>query len=479
MKLVLFNQDLRINDNPALYEAVKQSNLDGKDIVAIYIFDKINNRLRGGASKWFLYNILSELQQNLQQKIGCNLSFFAGDSLQIIGKIINNLNINEIYFNNDFTPDGQKLNDKIINFATSNNIKIFSFDGNLLFKTGAILNGSGQYFKVFTPFWKKCLENEENIKKPLPAISLIKKNSLTIDSEIKLSELNLLSKISWHHKMQDLWQFKEEDILSNFAQFIANKIINYKNSRDFPGMESTSKLSPYLHFGVISVRYIFNEVRLYQKINNQLQNKDINHFLSEIGWREFSYNLLYNFPQLPSQNFNSKFDKFSWHKDDEILQKWQKGLTGYPIVDAGMRELWKTGWMHNRVRMIVGSFLVKDLLIDWRVGEEWFWDCLVDADMASNTASWQWIAGSGADAAPYFRIFNPTLQSKKFDPDGVYIRKWLPEISKLPNNLIHEPSKANIFELKDAEIDLGKDYPYPIVDHKKARDMAMMIYKTL
>ncbi len=448
---------------------------------AIYIFDEINKRSRGDASKWFLHHVLDELSKNLANKIGCQLNIFRGNSLEIIGKLLEDLKVSEIYFNQNFEPQARLLNEKIIKLAKEKNITIFVGEANLLFESGKILNSSNQYFKVFTPFWRKCLENESKIAKPLPILALknqnLAKNNLR--DSIKLADLNLLPKISWDKIMQKTWQFSEEQIWQDFNNFIAKKITNYKQARDFPGLEATSKLSPYLHFGVISVRQIFARVRSYQHQYHQLQNNNINHFLSEIGWREFSYNLLHNFPELPSKNFNQKFDKFPWYQNDEILQKWQKGLTGYPIVDAGMRELWATGWMHNRVRMIVGSFLVKDLLIDWRVGEKWFWDCLVDADMASNTASWQWIAGSGADAAPYFRIFNPTLQSLKFDPEGIYIRKWVPEIAKLPNNLIHEPSQANIFELQQAKIELGKTYPHPLVDHKKARDMAMMAYKSL
>ncbi len=336
-----------------------------------------------------------------------------------------------------------------------------------------MLNGSGFYFKVFTPFWKSCLARENEISAPLDIVKNNKKinehlSNYFLKESINIQDLISLPKTQWYNKMQKYWKFSENDILQQLDNFIKNKIDNYKKQRDFPAIEATSKLSPYLHFGAISTRYIFNKVRNFQKINNMLDNKDINHFLSEIG-EEFSYSLLYNFDNLLENNFNPKFNNFPWYENDEILKKWQKGLTGYPIVDAGMRELWNTGWMHNRVRMIVGSFLVKDLLINWREGEKWFWDCLVDADMASNISSWQWIAGSGADAAPYFRIFNPTLQSQKFDPDGSYIRKWVPELAKLPSKLIYEPSKANIFELKEANIELGKDYPLPIIDQKSKR----------
>lgn len=476
---------MRIHDNQALNAAITQSNIDGQTLCAIHILDEINKRAIGGASKWFLHKILEDLSKNLRQRFGCQLSLFKGDSLEVLEKIFTDLEISEIYVNNNFEPQSYNLIQKIAKLSEKNAVKFSLFEANLLFSPGEIVTGAGYYFKVFTPFWKKCLSHEVNISKDLKPISL---NKNIISDEVKqyftkeslsLDELKLLPKIAWNEKMQQYWKISESDALQQFDLFLKSKINNYKKSRDFPGLEATSTMSPFLHFGLISVRHIFNKVRLYQVHNNQLQNKDINHFLSEIGWREFSYNLLHNFPQLPQKNFNAKFDKFSWYENDDILQKWQKGQTGYPIVDAGMRQLYQTGWMHNRVRMIVGSFLVKDLLIDWRQGEKWFWDCLVDADMASNVASWQWIAGSGADAAPYFRIFNPTLQSQRFDPQGDYIRKWVPELSKLSNKLIHEPSTANMFELEEAGIKLGQDYPHPMVDHKKARDMAMMIYKSL
>jgi deoxyribodipyrimidine photo-lyase len=484
MKLVIIDQDLRIHDNPAIYYAIKQANIDNQDLIIIYILDEVNKRATGLAAKCFLHNLLKNLKIDIANKLSCSLFFYCGNSMEIINKIHNDINIKELFLNNSFEPKQNKLIEKISKYCFQENIKIHIKEANLLFASDAINNMSGSHFKVFTPFWRACLQKEEQISKPLPDIRLNNKISQKLlqyfnNYSHNIDNLKLIPQSNWHQKLLKYWVFKEDEILKNLENFIQLRITNYKKQRDFPAINATSKLSPYLHFGAISTRYIFNKVRNYQKIHNQIDNSDINHFLSEIGWREFSYNLLFNFKELPQKNFNAKFDKFPWYENKEILNKWQKGLTGYPIIDAGMRELWNTGWMHNRVRMIVGSFLVKDLLINWREGEKWFWDCLVDADIASNAASWQWISGSGADAAPYFRIFNPTLQSKKFDNDGNYIRKWLPELSKLSNKLIHEPSQANIFELKDANIELGKNYPAPIIDHKKARDMALMAFKSL
>ena len=248
----------------------------------------------------------------------------------------------------------------------------------------------------------------------------------------------------------------------------------YRDTRKeetFRARNNVSRLSPHIHFGEVSPHQVWYQSQQMESSSGRI--KDLEHFLSELGWREFSYNLLFHFPDLIGTNFQKKFDDFPWKDDSDLLERWQKGNTGYPIVDAGMRELWQTGYMHNRVRMVVGSFLVKNLLIDWREGERWFWDCLVDADLANNAASWQWVAGSGADAAPYFRIFNPVTQGTKFDKDGEYTRKFVPELEKLPNKFLFTPWEAPQNVLEEAGIELGKDYPYPIIDLKQSRARAL------
>ena len=260
--------------------------------------------------------------------------------------------------------------------------------------------------------------------------------------------------------------------------FLKNSISRYEDSRNIPSIAGTSKLSPHLAFGEISVRQIWHDVMQQKSIDRQ-HNDDLDRYLSEIGWREFSYYQLYHFPELPKKNFNPRFNHFQWDKPSAQLKAWKKGMTGYPLVDAGLRELWQTGYMHNRVRMVVASFLCKDLLIHWQEGAKWFWDTLLDADLASNSASWQWCAGCGADAAPFFRIFNPTTQSEKFDTEGLYIRRWIPELSKMPNKYIHKPHEAPYEVLQQAQVEIGKTYPKPIVDHKSARLEALERYKSL
>jgi len=475
ISLVLFNCDLRIIDNPAFFAALEgdKNSFEGKNnktILPIFILDEVNLRKIGGASRWFLHHGLESLKDELQKNYSLKLITKKGDSLKILSEIFAQKNIDKIYFNKQLEPLSIKLQNQIVKLSEKHKIASFYFKAQTLFDPSEIKNGGGDFYKVFTPFWNQCLKNSHKIEK---ALNAPKPQKLSFDDEIKNDDLDLLPKIKWYKNFEKIWQFNHKKLRQNFTNFLENKIDNYKQARDFPEIEGTSKLSPYLHFGMISAREIFNIAAQFPASVGQ------KHFLTELGWREFSHHLLYHFPELPSKNFRSKFDKFPWFYNKEILQKWQRGETGYPIVDAGMNELWQTGWMHNRVRMIVGSFLIKDLLIDWRIGEEWFWDCLLDADIANNASGWQWVAGSGCDAAPYFRIFNPTLQSERFDIDGNYIKKWLPQLKNLPKNLIHQPSKADEKTLKKFGVELGKNYPAPMLDHASARDMAMMIYKNL
>jgi deoxyribodipyrimidine photo-lyase len=271
--------------------------------------------------------------------------------------------------------------------------------------------------------------------------------------------------------MNASWTRGEDGAKKRLKGFLKETFQGYTNNRDRPDIDGTSRLSPYLAHGEISPHQIVEAL--------PSRGRDADKLRAEIGWREFSYHLLHHYPDLAHENFQHRFDKFPWRDDNKALRRWQRGLTGYPIVDAGMRQLWRTGWMHNRVRMICASFLIKHLLLDWRLGEEWFWDTLVDADPANNDASWQWVAGSGADAAPYFRVFNPILQGEKFDPEGAYVRNWIPEIAGLPNGYIHKPWEASPLELAAAGIALGKDYPAPIVDHQEARARALGAFQTL
>ena len=346
------------------------------------------------------------------------------------------------------------------------------YNSSLLFTPNEVLNNSGSFFKVYTPFWKNAL-NKLNLRDPLPVpkiksiyerkILSIKQS--TVDKESRIWEKKILS----HFKPGEV---NAREILSQ----ISTKLNGYSKNRDFPIQNNTSQLSPYLARGELSVNEIFFSVKRNKK---KVDIDDYIKFTSQLGWREFSYNILYNFPKLPNTNFISKFNNFPWLKNSKYLSSWKKGATGYPIVDAGMRELRATGYMHNRLRMITASFLIKNLNISWVDGAKWFWDNLFDADIANNSSGWQWVAGCGTDAAPYFRIFNPTLQSVRFDKDGEYIRKWVPELRDLPNKLIHSPWELTEMELLSFNIKLGKDYPYPIVDHKTTREEALINYKKM
>ncbi len=484
--LIILDCDLRINDNPALFNGIKNH----QEAIILFILDEKNKREIGSASKWFLHHSLLKIQKELKNH-SLDLWFAKGDSLTIINGITDKYQVSNIYFNQHLEPYNLKLGEKLINFAKENNIKIYNFHHQTIFEKDLIKNKSGEYFKVFTPFWKNCLENIDKINTLTPCISKIEhkaknaifKNTTPEIIDKNIDYLDLLPKKEWANNFVDYWKFSSEEINTDFDKFLKEKSFSYDQNRNLPFIDGTSKLSPHLHFGTISPLEIFIKAIKYKKEKNSLDNKGIDCFISEIGWREFSYYLLQNFPDLHQKPFKDNFNNFPWLENQEqkniLLKKWQKGQTGFPIIDAGMMELWKTGWMHNRVRMIVASFLIKDLLINWLDGEKWFWDCLVDADLASNSASWQWVAGCGADAAPYFRIFNPTLQGEKFDPNGDYVKKWLPQLKSLPNHLIHKPWSATKIELALYNLTLGKDYPLPIVDHDKARKIALEAIKKL
>ncbi len=486
MKIVIFNQDLRIIDNPALFYAQKQAEIDQQPILPIFIIDEGSRKI-GGASRWFLHFALRQLEEDLQKQLNLKLLFFQGSCLKVISDISQHQPITEIYFNRLYEPFNVDLALQISSWAENKNIKVLQFDSYLLFDPKEIKNQSGGYFKVFTPFWKHCLKNWALVREPIEnsqLFSLSNQNLLTklqhlSDYQVlEIDNLKLLpNHPNWAISFAKIWYFDRQTILANFNKFLEEKLNKYKENRNFPAINGTSMLSPYLHFGLISVAEVINLVKKHHQQNMQNKAGTAN-FLSEIGWREFSHHLLYHFRDLPVENFRSQFDNFAWQNDLNLLQKWQQGKTGYPIVDAAMQELWQTGFMHGRSRMICGSFLIKDLLVDWRFGEQWFWDCLVDANLANNSASWQWVSGSGADGAPYFRIFNPILQSEKFDPEGNYIKKWLPQLRNIPAKFVHQPWQLSQEQLQKCGVELGKNYPHRIIIHQEAKERALEIYKT-
>ena len=365
-----------------------------------------------------------------------------------------------------------KRDTKIKEYFKEHGVDVHSYNASLLWEPWTIKKDNGEPYKVFTPFYKKgCLGSAT----PRPAIQKIHTAAYVKDnvSSCTLENLQLLPGIDWDKMLEPHWDISEQGAQKCFIDFLDKGLEGYKEGRNFPAKENVSRLSPYLHFGHISPNQIWDELSTLESTIHT------DHFRSELAWREFSYSQLYINPDLPKVNLQKKFDNFPWRDSAELLKKWQQGITGIPMVDAGMRELWQTGYMHNRVRMIVGSFLVKNLRLHWRHGERWFWDTLVDADLANNSASWQWIAGCGADAAPYFRIFNPVTQGQKFDPEGEYIRKYIPELCDLPNKYLFNPWEAPDNILKLARVQLGSTYPNPIVDLKQSRVDALSAFQSL
>ena len=467
--LVWFRLDLRLADNPALDAAVKHKG----PVVPVFVWapDEEAPWEPGGASCWWMHQSLLALQSKLES-VGSRLIIRRGETLAALRQVARETGANAIFWNRRYEPAVMARDQIIKQSLRDDGFKVESFNGALLHEPWTIENQSGKPFQVFTPFWKKCLslpDPTESIRAPkkLPTPAKWPKS-------LALDELGLEPKINWAKDFSEVWQPGEDGARANLDRFLASAFTQYTVQRNHPGVAGTSRLSPHLHFGEITPRQIWNGVKKIASKNGMTTASWREaQFLTEIGWREFAHHLLFHFPKTPTEPLRSNFANFPWREDAKMLTAWQRGQTGYPIVDAGMRELWTTGWMHNRVRMIVASFLVKDLLTSWTEGARWFWDTLVDADLAQNTLGWQWTAGCGADAAPYFRVFNPVSQGKKFDPKGDYVRRWCPELAKLPDEWIHQPWLAPHDVLVRAGLELDRNYPRPIIAHNIAREVAL------
>ena len=468
--IVWLRQDLRLQDNPALASAIKR----GGAIIPVYILDDAGEGLwpAGGASRWWLHYSLLRLDEALRAR-GSRLVLARGPSGDGLRTLLKQTGATAVYWNRRYEPAIIARDKTIKAELSASGVEVKSFNSALLFEPHAVQNKAGLPFQVFTPFWKHCqtLPIEEPVK--LSAADFAA--PARWPNALELAALNLLPTINWDRGMVVAWQPGEAAALKRLKQFTTQAVGHYSEQRDFPSIEATSALSPHLHFGEIGPRQIWAAVRALSKDTGVFPaNRGGQVFLSEVGWREFAHHLLYHFPHTPEQPLRADFASFPWQKNKVQLRAWQQGRTGYPIVDAGLRQLWQTGWMHNRVRMIVASFLVKHLRLSWQEGAAWFWDTLVDADLASNTLGWQWSAGCGADAAPYFRIFNPILQGIKFDEAGAYVRRWVPELGKMPAEFIHQPWEAPMHVLAAAGITLGREYPLPLVDHSEAREAALV-----
>ncbi|MFN3546422.1 MAG: cryptochrome/photolyase family protein [Mesorhizobium sp.] len=470
--LVLFRHDLRLADNRALDMAVRS----GRPVLPVFILDEESKGVRpiGGARRWWLHHSLTALARELSDR-GARLVLRRGRTDVIVNSLIRETGAVRVFWNRRYDPAGAAIDAAVKEHLRGHGVVCESFEGQLLHEPTRLKTGSGGHYRVYSPFWR-ALMAEPAPRPPFDAPKVVRGYPGRLASE-DLASWNLLPiRPDWAGGLRAEWTPGEAGAEARLRVFLAGAIAGYGDNRDRPGLASTSRLSPHLAHGEITPFQIWQAV---QNAAGDLPPRDAERFRKELVWREFSYHLLFHHPDLAERNYDSDFDGFGWRHSPDLLDAWRHGRTGYPIVDAGMRELWQTGWMHNRVRMICASFLIKHLLQDWREGERWFWDTLVDADPASNAASWQWVAGSGADAAPYFRIFNPILQGVKFDGDGEYVRRFVPELSAVPNRFLHNPSEAPSLVLAGAGVKLGQKYPVPVVEHAHARDRAMAAFNAM
>lgn len=464
--VVWLREDLRLTDHPALAAAIGR---DGPVVLA-YVLDSSRPFSPGGASAWWLHHSLAALGEAVSRR-GGQLVLRQGDTEACLRDIVEDSGADALYFSRGYSSDDALIERQLKEWGDGAGIAIRRYPGRLLFEPEKIRNKSGDPFKVFTPFWKAFLAAPP----PVPPVEApVRLPAAKRLASVSLDEFQLLpTKPDWASGLRAAWVPGEDAAHERLEAFLDESAADYASLRDTPGMPGTSRLSPYLHFGEISPRQIWHAASSRRVSGRE---KGIDAFLRELGWRDFCHHLLVLFPELPAEPFRPEFAQFPWLDNPQHLRAWQRGQTGVPIVDAGMRELWETGWMHNRVRMIAASYLVKNLLIPWQQGEAWFWDTLVDADLANNSAGWQWVAGSGADAAPYFRIFNPVRQGERFDGDGSYVRRWIPELAKLPDALLHKPWEASATVLEEAGVTLGLDYPEPLVDLSATRGRALGAY---
>jgi deoxyribodipyrimidine photo-lyase len=475
--LVWFRDDHRLSDNPALSAAVET----GAPVLGLAIVGEAADGLRplGGAARWWLHGSLAALEESLQ-RAGSRLILMRGPALEAIETVVSATGASAIFWNRRYAAAEIEIDTMIKKRLTDRGLKIQSFNGRLLNEPWQVLNQAGKPFQVFTPYLRAVMARPVEASCPTPQrIADGDWPRRILDLGLRLDGLALKpASPDWAAEFGITWQPGEQTAQGRLRNFLETGLRGYAEGRDTPAREATSRLSPHLRFGEISPRQIWHAVGNLVAENPEL-TQGAQKFLSEVVWRDFTHQLLHTYPHLPKRSHASRFESFPWADDPHSLDAWRKGETGYPIVDAGMRQLWRTGWMHNRVRMIAASFVVKHLLTDWRQGEAWFWDTLVDADPANNAFSWQWIAGSGPDSAPFHRIFNPVTQGEKFDPQGDYVRTYVPELANLPASYIHRPWEAPVPVLERAGVELRKTYPAPLVPHGPARERALAAFRSL
>ncbi len=471
--IVWFRNDLRLVDNPSLTHAADS----GQPVIALYILDGTPGvRRLGAASRWWLDRSLASLADDVAATLGGRLILRRGPALEVLEALVAQTGAKGVCWNRLYDGGSIARDTAIKSALTAAGVTCQSFNAALLNEPWAVTKADGGDFRVFTPYWRAASAAVGGAN-PLPRPAAVTWFGGDLASDDRAAWRLHPSAPDWSGGFGD-WRPGEDGARGRLDAFLSSEAAGYASRRDFPAQPATSRLSPHLHFGEVGPRQVF-AAAARAALTDPAIGADVETFEKELGWREFNHHVLFHRPDLATRNFRVAFDAFPWRDDRAALEAWKRGQTGYPIVDAGMRQLWTTGWMHNRVRMIVASFLTKHLLIDWREGEAWFWDTLVDADIANNAANWQWVAGSGADAAPYFRIFNPVLQGAKYDPHGDYVRRWVPELARLPNAWIHEPWNADAETRRSAGVRLGASYPAPIVDHAVARDRALTAYRAL
>ncbi len=467
--IVWYRLDLRTDDHLALDYAAQRGR-----VVPAYIAEdhqesgslQLQTFQMGGASKWWLHHSLLALSESLKE-LGSPLVLRGGDPVRELIKLCKECGADQVALHESTDPATQEFDDQLEIELEEAGIELVRFSADVLWPVGTVLTGAAKPYQVFTPFWNRAVTIQ--VDDPIPSPESLQspaKAPRTLD----IDSLKLLHRVDWAAGFRERWEPGEHNAQESFQSFIDDMVDEYDQTRNQLSTQGWSQLSPCIHFGELSVRRMWHTLT---GSGDWEKNAGVSAYLRQLGWHDFAIHLLNHFPYTVDAPFRSQFEKFPWVTNDEHFTKWKQGMTGYPIVDAAMRNLWAEGWMPNRARMIVASFLCKDLLISWESGAEWFWDTLVDADLANNILGWQWTAGCGADAAPYFRVFNPVSQGEKFDPKGEYVRRWVPELAKLPDSIIHSPWEAPPLTLLEAGVTLGDDYPHPIVDHSKARLKAL------
>ncbi len=485
--MVWFRNDLRMTDQPALHAALER----GRPVLCIFILESDNGlRPLGAASRWWLHHSLDRLGADLA-KAGASLTLYAGAASTIVPAIVEAADAGALFFTRRYGGSSTALDEAIRAEVASGCCAVETFNGRLLHEPWDIKTKAGGNYGVYTPYWKAAMALGRP-GEPLPRPRHLRGAPAPSSGPrpVALADLGLLpAKVNWAAGWDENWTPGEGGAAERLAAFLKDGLIDYPAERDRLASWGTSRLSPHLRFGEISPRQIHAAVEATRakahgtkahgtKAGGKVVDEAAGKYLAEIGWREFDYQVLHYHPDIATKNLNAKFDRLPWADVPKAqLVAWKKGRTGFPVVDAGMRELWATGYMQNRVRMITASFLIKDMLCDWRVGEQWFWDCLCDADPANNTMNWQWVAGTGADASPFFRIFNPVTQGERYDPGGDYIRRHVPELAKLKGKAIHAPWLADEAELRAAGVELGRTYPQPMLDHGESRQRALEAYR--